>query len=131
MKNKAIIGVGEGLTSEGIPSKLTIAVADTALFLLKRGDADKVIFAGGYGYRFNKRPPKSEAESMRDRLISHGVDASAIRIESDSIDTTSNLYYAKKILLSEFPGVDHIKLIASWQHMYRTRVVAQMVFGEK
>jgi len=129
MKNKAIVAVGEGLSREGVASKLTIAAADTALFLLKRGDADKVIFAGGYGYRFRTRPPKSEAESMRDRLISQGVDISKIRIESDSVDTTSNLYYAKKLMIQEFPEVNEIKLVASWQHMYRTRVVAEVVFG--
>ncbi|MDE1828033.1 MAG: YdcF family protein [Candidatus Micrarchaeota archaeon] len=129
ISNKAIVAVGEGLSGEGVASTLTIAAADTALFLLKRGDADKVIFAGGYGYRFKKRPPKSEAESMRDRLISKGVDSSKIRIESDSIDTTSNLYYAKNLMLREFPEVDEITLVASWQHMYRTRVVAEWVYG--
>lgn len=128
MTNRTAVGVGEGITAKGKPSRLTDAVADTAAYLIKNNFVDQILFAGGFGYRFKSRPPTTEAEAMRDRAISKGVNIEKIMIEPNSYDTVTNLYTSKKRIES-IGGIKEITLIASWQHMYRTEVFANWIYG--
>ena len=122
------LGVGEGISSRGKASRLTQGVADTAVYLISNRMVEGVLFAGGFGYRFKERPPTTEAELMRDRAQMRGVESSKIMIEPNSHDTVSNLYTSKKRVIAE-GGISEITLIASWQHLYRTRVFAEMMYG--
>ncbi|MDE1856117.1 MAG: YdcF family protein [Candidatus Micrarchaeota archaeon] len=129
MGRKVIVGFGEGVHADGTPSKLTLGVADTAFHLLRKGYAEDVVFAGHSGYRLGPMPRMGEADGMWRRLIARGADWRRIRVERESRDTVGNTYYAKRLIEAHLPKTDEIMLIASWQHMYRARVVAEMVFG--
>lgn len=68
---------------------------DEALRLYKENRYSKIIVSGGYDRDTSK---KTEAEGMRDYLVSQGIPAASIILENKATSTYENLLYSKIIM---------------------------------
>lgn len=62
----------------------------------------------------------SEAEVMKQWLVSHGIDENRIITENRSTSTTENVQYTYDILLSDYPQICHAAIITSDYHVRRS-----------
>ena len=78
-----------------------------------------IVVSGGQG----SGESISEAQCMRDWLVSHGLEASRIRMEDQSTSTRENLEYSAALLRAE--GIDttaNIAVVSADYHLYRARL---------
>lgn len=94
---------------------------DAALEYLDHSPDTHVIVSGGKGDDENI----SEAQAMRDYLISHGVDPSRITMEDKSASTWENFKFTKAILDERFPNASTAYVTTAF-HIYRAGRVAIM-----
>ena len=125
----AIIILGGGLNERGglYPAqKLRI---DDAIKLQASGQAGVIIVSGAYSYKAPTPPLHTEAETMRDYILSRGVPADKILSETDSRDTLGNFYFVKTQLL--LPHNWHrLYVVASTGHLEeRLRFIINKVLG--
>lgn len=62
----------------------------------------------------------SEAEVMKQWLVSHGIDETRIITENRSTSTTENVQYTYEILLSDYPQICHAAIVTSDYHVRRS-----------
>lgn len=80
------------------------------------------IVSGGQG----KREPVSEAEAMKEYLVSKGVDASRIALEATSHNTKQNMAYSAEVMQTLYPGREKTAVIAtSGFHIFRSIKLAE------
>lgn len=89
-----------------------------ALELYHQKKINKILITGGWG-KLMSQELSNEAQSTRDHLISMGIPATDILIETRSRNTRENATFTK-ILLDDLPGAERCLLITSAWHMRRS-----------
>lgn len=95
---------------------------EKALEFIKKNPDVKIIVSGGQG----KGEDISEAESMREYLVGHGVDNNNIIKEEKSTNTMENMKYTKNILKA-IDNRDDLKIgiVTSNFHVFRAKFLAK------
>ena len=103
------------------PTKTLAARLKRAAELLESDEDGIAIVSGGRG----TDEPITEAECMRDYLVSLGVDESRIIMESEAHNTKENIEYS--VRLTEKPGLDgrNIVCVSSDTHIPRIRLMCR------
>jgi uncharacterized SAM-binding protein YcdF (DUF218 family) len=121
-----IVVLGGGMQPEGSPAPSTLARAATAAELAAKYPDAAVICSGSHGVV--RRPRRSEAASMADVLIAHGVARERIFLEDESRDTIGNaVLVAERYLARIAPRPIH--LVTSPFHLPRSIETFRLVLG--
>ena len=94
---------------------------DAALEYLNHSPDTHIIVTGGKGDDENI----SEAQAMKDYLVSHGIDSSRIIMEDRSTSTWENFKFTRRILDERFPNAS-VAFVTTAFHAYRAGRVAIM-----
>ena len=109
-----IIVLGGGLDrNTGEPLSTLAYRLDRAVGLFDEGYAPAIIVSGGQG----ADEIISEAESMRNYLLRHGVPESAIIMEAQSTTTRENMAFSKAIM--DENGYEGALIVTSDYHLWR------------
>lgn len=104
------------------PSVLLQDRLDTALDYLQEHPDMVIVVSGSQG----DNEPMTEAASMRDYLVAHGIDGDRIYLEDRSHNTSQNLQYTKELLAGE--GYDttqtELLVVSNGFHLARVRMLA-------
>lgn len=127
----AVIIPGGGLAASGLPHPWVTARLDLALTLSDRTRYFLVLSRGTP----HRPPPLSpagfpidEASASALYLLARGIDASRILLDSWSLDTIGNAYFAR-LMICQPLGLSRLCVITSGFHMPRARAVFEWVFG--
>lgn len=118
-----LIVLGAGLKGSEIKTSLKYRL-DTALEFNKMYPDLKIIVSGGQG------PDEdiSEAEAMKNYLISHGIDEKLIIMENNSTNTYENFLFTKEILDKTTNKNDYtLTVVSNGFHMYRSKYLGRKV----
>lgn len=119
--------LGGGLEPDGRPTAATLARADAAAELATRRNV-AIVVSGSHGN--GRRPPRTEAALMAERIAARGIAADRIFLEDGSRDTVSNAaFVAERYLASVEPR--RIILVTSAFHMPRALATFALVLGER
>ena len=114
---------GAGLIDGRTPSKLLQQRLDKAIRVYRRDPTPpKLIPSGGKG----SDESISEAQAMKNYLLSQGIPEDDIIMEDQSRTTLENLKYSKAIIDSK-PGRKYTALVTSNYHVYRALRYARQV----
>lgn len=114
-----IIVLGGGLDrNTGEPLSTLAYRLDRAVGLFDEGYAPAIIVSGGQG----ADEIISEAESMRNYLLRHGVPESAIIMEAQSTTTRENMAFSKAIM--DENGYEGALIVTSDYHLWRAMQLA-------
>lgn len=114
-----IIVLGGGLDrNTGEPLSTLAYRLDRAVGLFDEGYAPAIIVSGGQG----ADELISEAESMRNYLLRHGVPESAIIMEARSTTTRENMAFSKAIM--DENGYESALIVTSDYHLWRAMQLA-------
>lgn len=104
------------------PSVLLADRLDTAFDYLKDNPQVPVIVSGGQG----PDEVTTEAVSMRDYLVSKGLDPERIWLEEESHNTKENLLYSRELMESKGldPDTAHVLVVSNGFHLARVRMLA-------
>lgn len=104
------------------PSVLLCDRLDTALAYLEAHPDLPVVVTGGQG----PDEPWTEASSMRDYLVAHGLDEGRIWLEEESHNTTQNLDFTRDLLEARGYDMDetHLLVVSNGFHLARVRMLA-------
>ena len=105
------------------PSLSLLNRLDGALNYLESFPDSKVIVCGGQG----KGEDISEAQCMKEWLMSRGIDEERILPEDRSTSTMENLRNARDIILSEGGSTDDVAILSSNYHLYRAKQMAKLL----
>lgn len=89
----------------------------TAVRLYHLGKAPTIVVTSGIGYLTEKGLWRTEAEDMRDILVTMGVPLSAIIVEPQALSTAENASYSARILSKQ--NSSQILLVSSTYHLRR------------
>ncbi|MGO4184961.1 YdcF family protein [Paenibacillus sp. MCAF9] len=103
-----------------VPSPALKERLDLAWQLYKAGTVDKLILTGGLDGNGSK---KTEAEGMRDYLITKGISADKLLLENKATSTYENLEFSKKI--AEQQGLSTLIVITHDYHAARSTEIAK------
>ncbi|WP_339202716.1 YdcF family protein [Paenibacillus sp. FSL K6-3182] len=103
-----------------VPSPALKERLDLAWQLYKAGTVDKLILTGGLDGNGSK---KTEAEGMRDYLITKGISADKLLLENKATSTYENLEFSKKI--AEHQGLSTLIVITHDYHAARSTEIAK------
>ena len=88
---------------------------------------DKIIASGKYSF-LQSDPWYIEANFIYNHLISKWVNHEDIILESESMDTVSNIYFSHKIIESQFDNVDKIYISTADFHLPRAIYICNQIF---
>lgn len=106
--------LGNRLNDDGSMSDVLKKRLDTALRLNKLFEPSKIVVSGGVA---NPAANVSEAQVMRDYLVSNGVEVDKIVLEDKSLTTKQNAEFS--IPIAANLGATQILLCTSIEHMGR------------
>lgn len=110
-----IIVLGAGLINGEKVTPLLASRCDKAMKVYNRSySASKIICSGGQG----SDEKISEAQAMKNYLVSKGVPASDILLEDESVNTIENLKNSR-IKIMEYGGRQKIAVVTSNFHVFR------------
>ncbi|HVG46685.1 MAG TPA: YdcF family protein [Rubellimicrobium sp.] len=115
---KVALILGAAVWPDGTPSPTLRRRTLHAAALWHRGEIQALIPCGGLGLH-----PPTEAEAMRDLLLSEGIPAEAIRLEDRSRDTLENIRFALPILADL--GATQALIVTDATHAPRARMIAR------
>lgn len=127
MKYDLIVVLGRGISKEGILPPVSLKSVKIAKELLDKGLAPRVLFCGKWSRHFEYTPPITEAKAMSELAIKMGVSEKDIFLEDQSLDTISNFYYAKKILVQN--NWKNILLLTLHKKDVRALIMAKYILG--
>ncbi len=125
-----IIVLGTGIDKKRRISQETVKRLREA-FSIYREKKSPLLLSGKYNFplRQDNPPEFTEAEAMRDYLLSLGVDSREILLERGSTDTVSSAYYAKtKVLIPR--REKEVVVVTSDVSLERVEYVFYKVLGE-
>ncbi|PWW00666.1 vancomycin permeability regulator SanA [Paenibacillus cellulosilyticus] len=120
-KSDAAIVLGAALWSDK-PSPGLKERLDRAFLLYKEGKADKLILTGGYDHNGSKL---TEAEGMRNYLVSLGVPKEKLLLEKKATSTYENMVFSKEIIDRE--KFQSILIVTHDYHTSRSKEIAKYV----
>lgn len=113
-----VLGAGvHGTTPSRVLNQRINAAYD---FLTEHPDT-VAILSGGQG----PGEDITEAQCMKDRLISKGIDESRLYMEDRSTSTEENVAFSRKIIESLSGSTDEVTIISSDTHLYRACLIAK------
>lgn len=113
-----MIILGAKVKASGEPSLALKERLDLAVPYLKKYPHVQVIVSGGRG----DDEPISEAAVMARYLVAQGIAASRITTEAQSMSTTENIRYSKKLLPK---NTTEVTLVSNDFHLYRATYLAK------
>ena len=87
-----------------------------------------IVLSGGYSVWFSRKPKYSEAQVMKNYLITSGFSKNLLFIEDRSRDTIGNAYFSKQII-KNFPKCRNILIVTTRGHAGRSNWIFKKVFG--
>lgn len=120
-KSDAAIVLGAALWSDK-PSPGLKERLDRAYLLYKEGKADKLILTGGYDHNGSTL---TEAEGMRNYLLSLGVPKEKLLLEKQATSTYENMLFSKAIIERE--KLQSILIVTHDYHASRSKEIARYV----
>ncbi len=101
-----------------------------AIEISEEKGVDRFLLCGKYSFLTdeNDLPEKTEAEIMKDYLLSQRIDSNRIFTEKKSMDTISNAYYAKTEYFIPENETESI-IITSDYHIPRVKYIFKKIFG--
>lgn len=105
--------LGALVNPDGQPSAALAARCDTALGVLNAYPESRAVLCGGQG----GDEPRTEAEAMRDYMVSRGADPERLILEDKSSSTIENIANAKRLL----PEGASVAVITNDYHLARAR----------
>ncbi|GMK42325.1 hypothetical protein PCCS19_53840 [Paenibacillus sp. CCS19] len=120
-KSDAAIVLGAALWSDK-PSPGLKERLDRAYLLYKEGKADKLILTGGYDHNGSTL---TEAEGMRNYLVSLGVPKEKLLLEKRATSTYENMLFSKAIIDRE--KMQSILIVTHDYHASRSKEIAEYV----
>ena len=105
---------------DGSPSLMLKKRLDTAFDYLQSHENIKVVVSGGQG----SDEIISEAECMKNYLISRGLSPDRIFMEDKSVSTEQNLEFSKEIILRNNLD-EHITIVTDGFHQLRAEMLAE------
>ncbi len=119
-KDATVIILGCGVDSDGTPSAVMQKRVDAALdYLRDHPDVPVIVSGGQLG-----SAPVSEAESMKQELMRHGVDEERIYCEDQSRTTAENLRFSAKIIEDRHLS-ETVAVVTSEFHLARACLCAK------
>ncbi|MGE5494298.1 MAG: YdcF family protein [Burkholderiales bacterium] len=95
---------------------------DAAYSYLVENEGAICIVSGGQG----RREPTTEAEAMKNYLVSRGIDPSRIALEGNSFDTQDNMSQSSALMDNMFPGKKKTAVVATSDfHVLRAVTLAR------
>ena len=128
MKYDALLVLGRGISKEGNLPEMSIKSVEKAKELLDNGQVARIIFCGKWSRHFDFTPPTTEAAAMKELALKLGAQEDKLFIEDQSLDTISNLYYAKKRYLAP-QNWRAILLLTLHENDERALLMARYMFG--
>ena len=122
-----LIVLGCGIRKDGTPTPLLRGRLDLALNFDKRqreetGKTARFIVSGGQG----PDEVQPEAASMRDYLLSKGIEPDRVLTEDKSTDTAENMRFSKQII-DEAGGGGEVAFFTTNYHVFRAGLKARRV----
>ena len=121
-----IVVLGGGMLPDETPAPATLARAEAAADLVRSHPDAAIICSGSHGV--GRKPRRSEAASMADLIVEHGVDRERIFLEDQSRDTIGNAVYVADRYLGAIPP-RRIFLVTSPFHLERSVETFRLVLG--
>ncbi len=119
-KDATVIILGCGVNSDGSPSAIMQERVNAGLKYLESHPDEPVIVSGGQ----LGGAPISEAESMRQSLIDHGIEENRIYIEDQSRTTAENLRFSTMVI-KENRLSQNVAVVTSEFHLARACLYAK------
>ena len=119
----AIVVLGAGLLHGDKLSASLLYRLDKAVEVHKKTPSTPMIVSGGQGVD----ETISEAQAMKEYLVSQGIDENLIIMEDQSKNTSENLSFTKEILAKKGIITNKISLITNGFHMHRASFLAEHV----
>ena len=126
---ECILVLGSGVTPDGSLTLIGKSRVEKGVEIFKRGYAQRILFCGGYSYKLQRIPQKSEAKAMQDYAISLGIPKNYTYIEEQSRDTLGNAYFAKIFL--EKQNWRSFFVVTSNIYLPKTDYAFRKVFGKE
>lgn len=128
--NDAIIVLGGGIRSDGTLFPKAVSRVEKSIELFNQDNNSTIIMSGGFSWRREYEPEKTEAAAMRDLAISLGVPEDHVHTEEHSRDTFGNLFFTKleHLIPNNWKS---ITVVTSDYHVARVEYVCQKIFGEE
>lgn len=115
-----VIVLGSGLKNGNELSYVLLRRLNTALEVVESSPDVTVIVSGGKGPDENI----SEAEAMRNYLVSKGINFDQILLEDKSTSTAENLSYTHDLMKSKSLSDGRIALVTNDYHSFRAKYLA-------
>lgn len=119
-ENSTVIILGSGVNDDGRPSDVMRERLDTALEYLNDNPHSAIIVSGG----LDDQGGYTEAESMKDYLIEHGIKSDRIYLENQSHSTRENIEYSETVLQNNHLSAS-VLIVTSDFHLYRAGYLAR------
>jgi uncharacterized SAM-binding protein YcdF (DUF218 family) len=120
-----VVTFGAKVKENGEPGTPLARRLDKTIEILKaRSDAVCVV-SGGQG----ADEPISEAEAMKRRLVSAGIDESRIYVEDQSHNTLQNIAYSREVIEKNGLGGRAVACVSSDFHVARIRFISERTDG--
>lgn len=110
-----LVVLGNRINDDGSMSQLMLKRLETALNVYKTFAPEKIILSGGVA---NKKVNSSEAQLMRDYLVTNGVPQDVLVMEDKSLTTKQNAEFSVPIAAQL--GATELLLLTSLEHMSRS-----------
>ncbi len=116
-----VLVLGAGIFPDGRITLTQKNRLDKAYEYIEKHEQVICVVSGGKG----KNEPISEAEAMRDYLLSRGVDETRIIIEPKSTSTKENLVFSAKLMQEFYPNKQmSVAVVTSDFHIFRSLILA-------
>ena len=112
-----LVVLGAQVRDDG-PSNVLRYRLDAAAGYLKNNKETLCIVTGGKG----ENEPFTEAEGMRDYLLSKGVDEKRILLENEAVNTYENMIFSMRLF---DPSKDRVGIVTNNFHIYRAMRLAR------
>lgn len=129
MHNKydVILVLGRGVNKNGSLPEGAKARVEKAVELYNKKTAKYILFSGKWSYKSEFIFPVTEAQAMANYAQTLGIPKKHILMEQKSVDTLTNLLFAKKILQQH--NWHSICIVSSINHTKRIQYLEQKILG--
>lgn len=122
----ALIVLGGGVDAQGRLTQLSRERVREAVRISVAGRGNHILFSGGWGL-FQKRPPVTEAQAMKEYAPQSGCDDDLLRIDESSRDTFGNAYFSYHDWVRT-RGWRRCTIVTSDFHLPRVRLLFRKAF---
>lgn len=110
-----LIVLGYQLKPDGSMEEELLGRLKTALNCAQKYPNCRILCTGGG--TASQNPEMTEADSMAQWLIAHGIGSERIIVENQSLTTTQNAIFSHRMLVEEYPEITRTAIISSDYHI--------------